>query len=72
MRRHIRKLLKIRYGFVLVQSQAVPMEDVFASRDIYNFSTGGIAGIKNASRWCKLFTIKIDHNENDPTNYVRE
>jgi len=63
---------KLGDGFAPVQSRAVPMEDVFASRDIYNFSTGGIAGIKKFNQGgVNYLPSKSDHNENDPTNYVR-
>ncbi len=63
---------KLGDGFAPIQSQAVPMSDVFASRDIYAFSTGGIAGIKKFNQGgVNYLPSKSDHSENDPTNYVR-
>ena len=55
---------KLGDGLAPVQSQTVPMEDVFASRDIYNFGTGGIAGIKKFNQGgVNYLPSKSDHNE---------
>jgi hypothetical protein len=63
---------KLGDGFAPIESQEVPMSDVFASRDIYNFNSGGIASINKFNEGgVNYLPSKSDHNENDPTNYVR-
>jgi len=63
---------KLGDGFAPIESQEVPMSDVFASRDIYNFNSGGIASINKFNEGgVNYLPSKSDHNENDPNNYVR-
>ena len=63
---------KLGDGFAPIESQEVPMSDVFASRDIYNFNSGGIASINKFNEGgINYLPSKSDHNENDPNNYVR-
>ena len=63
---------KLEGGFKPVVQEPLSVDEMFADREIYNYNQGGIASIKKFNEGgINYLPSKMDHNENDSTNYVR-
>jgi len=59
-------------GFESVKNPTPSLSDVYAEDEIYKFNNGGIASVKKFNQGgVNYLPSKVDHNEKDPTNYVR-